>query len=93
MERSRDGVVFLAEVVDFDDPDPATPGFYGHWELIDPPTFLERGPGWASAEAAIDWGRSRADIVLIRIGLPGTYYSAGDRRDESLPEWPPIGSA
>jgi hypothetical protein len=89
MERSRAGIVFLAETVFDDVTDPSAPAFYGHWELVDPPTFLERGPGWASPEGAIEWGRARADIVLIRIGMPGTYYSAGSQRDESLSEWPP----
>lgn len=89
MERSRDGIVYLAEDAFDDVTDPPAPAFYGHWELVDPPTFLEQGPGWASAEEAIAWGRARADIVLIRIGMPGTYYTAGNRRDESLPEWPP----
>ena len=90
MERSRDGIVFLAETVLDDLAEPTDPAFYGHWELVDPPTFLEQGPGWASAEEAIAWGRSRAEIVLIRIGMPGTYYSVGSRHSgESLPEWPP----
>lgn len=53
--------------------------------------LLEGGPGWPTAELAVAWGRERADVVLIRIGVPGTYYSAGDSEptDEQLPRWDP----
>jgi hypothetical protein len=93
MAPTRDGIVFIAEDVG-DAPDPGFL-FTGHWESLEPPRLLESGPGWASADAAIEWGRARADIVLIRIGMPGRYYSAGQRqpRGEPLPEWPPAGAA
>ena len=58
---------------------------------MDPPALIEEGPGWPTADMAIAWGRQRADIVLIRIGVPGTYYSAGDIDpvgDHPL-HWPP----
>lgn len=46
------------------------------------------------AEAAILWGRARAEIVIIRIGHRGdTWFSAGDvvayDEDDPLPSWPP----
>jgi hypothetical protein len=92
MAAPRDGIVYIAEDV----AEATEPGsrFVGHWEALDPPYLLESGPGWATAEAAIRWGRARADVVLVRLGVPGTYYSAGDRQllGEPLPEWPPAAS-
>ena len=46
------------------------------------------------AEAAILWGRSRAGVVIIRMGHRGdSWFSAGDvlayDEDEPLPPWPP----
>ena len=42
------------------------------------------------AEAAIAWGRERADVVVIRLGhMHDTYFSAGDIPDPSMPSWPP----
>jgi len=52
------------------------------------------GESWATVDEAIAWGRTRAPIVLVRIG--NTHYSAGDvhaedDEDEPLPLWPPDG--
>jgi hypothetical protein len=49
------------------------------------------------AEAAIDWGRVRSEVVWIRLGnRGGTYFSAGvqhpaDAAHEKVPHWPPDG--
>lgn len=87
----RKGIVYIAEDGDKERL-PRSPRFHGHWESVEPPALLESGPGWANVELAIVWGRERADVVLVRLGVPGTYYSAGDRQPqqgEPLPEWPP----
>jgi hypothetical protein len=48
-------------------------------------------PGFATAEAAIAWGRSRAAYVFVRTrGAPGVYYSAGERDPEPQPGRPPV---
>jgi hypothetical protein len=76
------GVVYLAE-----DPE-ADPPFSGYWENGQPPALLEDGPGWVSAAEAVEWGRERALVVLIRL-WPGRYMSAGVRAPdgEVLPAW------
>lgn len=87
----RKGIVYIAEDGDKERL-PRSPRFHGHWESVEPPALLESGPGWANVELAIVWGRERADVVLVRLGVPGTYYSAGYRQPqqgEPLPEWPP----
>jgi hypothetical protein len=52
--------------------------------------MLEQGPGWTNAASAVAWGRERAPVVLIRLGLDRS-FSAGDRQPlgEHLPEWTP----
>lgn len=89
---SREGVVYIAEVSEDEAAATNAPRFRGHWESQDPPALLESGPGWATIDLAIAWGRARADVVLVRIGIPGRYYSAGARQPprETLPEWPPV---
>jgi hypothetical protein len=89
----RHGIVYIAEEAPDEGVPSLAPRFRGHWEALDPPRLIEAGPGWETADSAITWGRSRADVVLIRIGMPGTYYSAGEEpppREEPLPIWPPI---
>lgn len=55
----------------------------------------EDGGTFEGAEAAIEWGRARAPIVMIRLGGRGdTYFSAGDLHAEdedgsTFPLWPP----
>jgi hypothetical protein len=85
----RAGVVYIAEIVP-DNPDPHGARFRGHWERQDSPRMIEKGPEWPSADLAIAWGRERCDVVLIRIGEPGIYYSAGDidPLGTPLPRWP-----
>jgi hypothetical protein len=43
--------------------------------------------------AAVEWGRKRAEVVMIRLGHhEGSYFSAGDRHPadaEGVPHWPP----
>lgn len=82
------GVVYLV-----DDAEGMTgPGgepFWGHWESRDvPPRLVEVG-AWQTASEAVLWGRQRAAIVLIRVGNPPRYYSAGieDPAGEQIPRW------
>lgn len=92
MQSERDGIVYISEEAPDEGASSRTPRFRGHWESVDPPGLLEAGPGWETADSAIAWGRARADVVLIRIGMPGTYYSAGEERpprEEHMPTWPP----
>lgn len=37
-----------------------------YWDLGDPPTFLEQGPGTADTGAAIRWGLERTPKVILR---------------------------
>ena len=86
------GVVYIAETIEIDR-FPGEPRFTGHWAIADtqPAEFLEEGPGWDTPENAIEWGRARAPIVLIRTGeqSPQIYYSAGEIEPpgETLPRW------
>jgi hypothetical protein len=45
--------------------------------------------------AAVEWGRRRADVVMIRLGHhEGSYFSAGDSHpadEKGVPHWPPAG--
>jgi hypothetical protein len=62
----------------------------GYWEREDPPGMLAEG-SWHSAAGAVAWARERCDAVIVRVGLPGELFSAGERQPpgENLPEWPP----
>ncbi len=86
---SRAGVVYLghrsAGLVG-----PSGESWTGYWERQDPPGMLAEG-SWQSAVDAVAWARARCDVVIVRVGLPGTLFSAGDRQpqDEELPVWPP----
>ena len=97
------GIVFIAQQLDMDDTMEPLDLFTAHWEdpFETPPVPLEDGPEFSAAEEAIQWGRERARVVLIRVGpLPQVYYSAGDDPPEShepetvephapVPPWPP----
>ena len=85
----QDAIAYIAE----SDPQSLAvgePRFFGHIEGRLPPRLIEEGPGWPTAAAAIEWAGDRARIVLIRVGIPGTYYSAGieDLPEDSPPRWP-----
>jgi len=71
---------------------PATTRLYGHCEKRQPlPRVVEAGPGWDSAEDAIEWARARAAVVMLRLGstVPQVTYSAGSvHPDQDLPLWP-----
>lgn len=74
--------------------DPSTPVWWdAHWEVNLPAglVYSEDGPrGTTDVDAAIAWGQVRARTVLVRAGVSGTYYSAGEADpDEPLPRWPP----
>jgi hypothetical protein len=44
----------------------------------------------ASAEAALAWGRERAERIVIRLGhTEDTYFTAGDKQKASFTRWPP----
>jgi hypothetical protein len=93
MHSARHGIVYIAQDAP-DLVDHRAPRFIGHWEATDPPRLLEAGPSSSDVEDAIAWGRARAEVILVRIGMPGVYYSAGEAqpaRGERLPEWPPLG--
>ena len=72
--------------------EPDAAGFRASWQ--DDPGELEdamiRG-----AAAAVEWGRERSDVVMIRLGhSAGSYFSAGERHpadDDGVPHWPPLG--
>lgn len=87
---AKEGTVFVGE--DFDEEMFMWPGkFSAHWESPDGKQFRE-GPQGVSAQEAIEWGRSQADVVYIRPGDSGVYYSAGMRSpaddDDETPVWP-----
>jgi hypothetical protein len=95
----RRGTVFIAPSALFPadgrmvDPDKAR--FWVSWQGDDADDVLEEDD-IVGANAAIEWGRQRADVVLIRLGHSGdTYFSAAvvheehDEGEELLPIWPP----
>jgi hypothetical protein len=76
--------------------DPETSRFWVSWQIHD----AEKGEGGVledaeivGADAAIAWGRERADEVFIRLGDTGdTDFSAGAvAGDDPIPRWPPSG--
>jgi hypothetical protein len=95
----RKGVVYISQHLD-DELRPID-WFNAHWEdpHLQPAVFYEDSPGFATADQAIQWGRARARVVLIRVGQPPVYYSAGDEPPElnepegvephaPVPPWP-----
>ena len=76
--------------------DPATGRFEASWQAEGETDVLEEVET-DGAEAAIEWGRARAEFVYIRLGNRGdTYFYAGaippqDEDDEPIPAWPPLG--
>jgi hypothetical protein len=88
--KKKRGVVFIAPTrVDIPAGrmvDPTTSWFWVSWQ-DDEPIENEDVLG---AEAAIAWGRERADRVAIRLGhTADTYFSAGIRPTGD-PQWPPL---
>ena len=76
---------------------PGEPRFTGYWDRYDPPSLLERGPGWDDLHDAVAWANERAPRVMVRFGATeDTIYSAGEtrlmRRTDGLgsayPVWP-----
>lgn len=68
--------------------------FEAHWESDDGQSFRP-GPQGVTIEEAIEWGRSKADVVQVRVGdgdLGGDedgYFSAGERHPyPGVPVWP-----
>lgn len=75
--------------------DPAVAEFWASWQDNNEGVGLE-DVDITGADAAIAWGRARAEIVWIRLGhTHETYFSAGDKHpaddapDEYVPHWPP----
>jgi hypothetical protein len=69
--------------------------FVGHRESEDG-RFVEASPveSWSDVNQAIEWGRSRAPLVVVRLGNTiDTVYSAGEvhasDNGRELPLWPP----
>ncbi|MGH2791433.1 MAG: hypothetical protein ACRDJ0_10730 [Actinomycetota bacterium] len=86
------GIVYIAEQhPDFE----TTRGkrFIGHWEVDIVGRFsFEEGPGWMEVEEALEWGRRRASVIILRVHpLDPIIYSAGSQQpsDAHLPEWIP----
>jgi hypothetical protein len=79
----RRGTVWLAY-----DGEPECPHWFGYWDLEPDglPTALEQGPGWASAEAAVRWGRCRAKRVFIRLDDISNYVWAGEGNPPDDPD-------
>jgi hypothetical protein len=95
-QDSRDGLVYIAEDVDFDDKGCGlvlTARFSAHWESLPDGEQWEQGPEGVPVEDAIEWGRAQADRVIIRVGVGNEQYSAGrsHSRDRNLPQWPASG--
>ncbi len=92
----RKGVVFISQTVD--NAERPLDWFDAHWENphLRPAVSYEYSPGFTTAEEAIQWGRERARVVLIRVGpMPQVYYSAGDDppeayEDETVEPHPPV---
>ena len=68
--------------------------FSAHWQSEDDQKFRQ-GPEDVSVQEAIEWGRSQADVVWVRVGdgdVGGDedgYFSAGIRHPEQeVPVWP-----
>jgi hypothetical protein len=68
--------------------------FHAHVESYKDDHY-EEGGEFENAEAAIRWGRERANIVMIRLGgTHDTFFSAGEEHAENedgtpFPPWPP----
>ena len=81
----------LAEAPHYQEPHSVVGRFIGHREAQDG-SFLEASPikAWDDVEDAIAWGRSRAPIVVIRLGNTlDTLYSAGEEQAPDCRPWPP----
>jgi hypothetical protein len=94
------GIVFITREPEFDlapyfhDQEDIRGTFIGHRESENG-HFLEASPveSWADVQEAIAWGRSRAPLVVVRLGnTADTLYSAGavqaTDNDGPLPRWP-----
>lgn len=94
MATELPGTVFIAEDIAPDDIYLLTGRFSAHWEASEGPEHRD-GPEGVTVEEAIAWGRTQADVVLLRLGDDDFHYSAGTRQpppvegdDEHFPVWP-----
>lgn len=84
------GIVYVAELIDANDPGRLTARFAAHWELLSGEAWRV-GPEGVTVEEALAWARRNADIVLIRLGGDDRFYSAGNERQSDLEQWPEEG--
>lgn len=84
--------VLISELPDPDDSGRFSGLFAAHRENESGGNML-MGPVDVPIEEAIAWGRSQAQVVLVRIGDSLAQYSAGDRQvlDDHTRPWPPDG--
>ena len=88
----RRGSVHIAEEDNWDEPGRAADEvfylgtFYGHHDVGRPAAEFEG----LSIDAAIAWGRARADRVYVRLGDDDVIYAAGAEPSQH-PRWPPPG--
>ena len=70
--------------------EPGVARFNATWQDDDAEGLVE-GVEIDGADAAVAWGRERADMVYIRLGhSDGTFFSAGSvHPPEDWPHWPP----
>jgi hypothetical protein len=104
VERDRSGIVWIAPEVGWgwDLPtdrlfDPEHSLFWARWELWNEDSSRLDHDGdeiILGAEAAIQWGHERADVILIRLSGGDSFYSAGravrtKAFGMALQPWPP----
>jgi hypothetical protein len=104
MASARRGTVWIAPATNHDLPpgrmvDPQTAAFWVSWQFWDDDAQdgeAIEDADVVGADAAIAWGRLRAEQVLIRLGhTHESYFTAGDvpagLDTRPLPPWPPAG--
>lgn len=102
MERERGGLVWIAPEVGWDFPtdrlfDPEHSLFWARWEVYEDDRMVhDEDEAIVGAEAAIQWGHERADLIYIRLSdSDHPFYSAGrvvrthDFDGVPMQQWPP----
>lgn len=92
MRGQGQGIVYVAELIDQEDPGRLTGRFGAHWESEDGRSWRP-GPEGVPVTEAIAWARRQAQVVLVRLGMNDPPYSAGEREphDLSCERWPERG--
>jgi hypothetical protein len=71
-----------------------TARFSVHWESYPDGKEWEPGPDGVAIDAALAWGRERADLVIVRIGADANYWAGtAAPHDVDWPRWPDEGFA